>query len=63
MEYNVTEEDLVNFLRNNLKIKIEETASPFLATNCKKYVVKLTLNTPQETTISSETLTIYEGQR
>lgn len=60
----MTEFDLISFLKENLKLTIDEERGPFEASNCRKLKIKLLLKTSDEQfVLSEESLKIYEGQR
>lgn len=60
----MTEIELITFLKTHLKLEVTENTLPYDASNCKRVIIKLILNTPEKShLLSEESFKIYEGQR
>lgn len=60
----MTESELVDFLKENLKLAIIETNPPFDSANCKKIEIVLSLKTPKKVhVLASDSFKVYEDLR
>jgi len=63
MEIQVTEDDLVNFLKQHLKLEIKETTNPFQPANVRELDFRIVLKRAGESIVlGSDSLTITEGR-
>ena len=60
----MTQSELIDFLKENLQLIINETKPPFDAVNCKKIEIVLSLKTAEKVhVLASDSFKIYEDLR